>query len=36
MLFIVFSKFGSIISLKIARDFETRRSKGFGFVTYGN
>ena len=35
MLFVMFSKFGGVIQLKIVRDFETRRSKCFAFVSYG-
>jgi RNA recognition motif-containing protein len=36
MLFVIFSKFGPISQLKIARDYETKRSKGFGFVSFGD
>jgi len=31
-----FSQYGEITQLKIVRDSRTRRSKGFGFVTYGD
>ena len=31
-----FQKFGSIIDVKISRNYETKRSKGFGFVSYGS
>ena len=36
MLYVLFSKYGQVISLKISKDYETKRSKGFGFVSYGD
>jgi len=30
----LFSQFGKISELKMIKDFETGRSKGFGFITY--
>lgn len=30
----IFDEFGSIADCKIVRDFETRKSRGFGFVTF--
>ena len=34
MLYMAFSKFGKIVSLKVQRDFETKISKGFAFITF--
>jgi RNA recognition motif-containing protein len=34
MLYVIFSKFGQITSLKISRDYVTKRSKGFAFVAF--
>lgn len=31
-----FSKYGEISHLKVVKDRDTRRSKGFGFVTFSN
>lgn len=31
-----FSKFGEISDVKLISDFETGRSKGFAFITYGS
>jgi RNA recognition motif-containing protein len=31
-----FSKYGEITHLKVVKDRETRRSKGFGFVSYAS
>jgi RNA recognition motif-containing protein len=31
-----FSKFGTIINIRIVRDQETNSSKGFGFITFSS
>ena len=31
-----FGQFGNVADIKLIRDFETGRSKGFGFVTYSS
>lgn len=36
MLYSVFIKFGPIFSLRIMKDFQTKKSRGFGFVSYYN
>ena len=34
MLYSIFIKFGPIFSLRIMKDFNTKKSRGFGFVSY--
>jgi len=36
MLYSVFIKFGPIFSLRVMKDFQTKKSRGFGFVSYYN
>lgn len=36
MLYSVFIKFGPIFSLRVMKDFHTKKSRGFGFVSYYN
>jgi len=36
MLYSVFIKFGPIFSLRVMKDFNTKKSRGFGFVSYYN
>ena len=36
MLYSIFIKFGPIFSLRIMKDFNTKKSRGFGFVSYYN
>ncbi|KAI8027784.1 Polyadenylate-binding protein 8 [Camellia lanceoleosa] len=35
-LYDLFNKQGELLSVRIARDFDTRRSVGYGFITYAN
>ena len=36
MLYSVFIKFGPIFSLRVMKDFNSKKSRGFGFVSYYN
>ena len=36
MLYSIFIKFGPIFSLRIMKDFTSKKSRGFGFVSYYN
>ena len=36
MLYSIFIKFGPIFSLRIMKDFNSKKSRGFGFVSYYN
>lgn len=32
----IFQEHGDVLSVKVIRDFDTQRSRGFGFVEYGD